>query len=397
MAARKRSKTGLPPGGRETSPGKISIQFPVPQPDGTIQRLSQQKAMPGEPKSYEGIPAAWAGYTKVTEYLTRKVANGVTLLEFWTDWTDTNHWRWGKKRSPQTIKALTSRTRAFVERYGNQPIAGITERHFELFMRDGGLASQLKGLGVMFNDAETANLLAAHPCRQIASESDKADRAIAKSKKPKSPTQEQVDAMLDRAQEPCYPRSIYGWLLMGSETGMRSGELDAAAFGKLDGNRYYVDEQFNHALQTWAPPKHDSYRTILLPDEVVAALDEFRGDDPIDGRMFTNTQGAHWRSETRDYWWNWSRDGRPSLCQLVGGMTMYEATRHFWASRAINVWGLEPYPVSIVYGHKDGGKILIKHYLSADEDAANARIGAARDAYETSRNNVIDLRARRSA
>lgn len=394
MAARKRA---LPKGARWVSPTTISIQFPVPQPDGTTKRLSQANAMPGEPRSYGSIEEAYAGYQRVTEYLTRKIEHGVTLLDFWTDWTDPDHWRWGKKRTRQTLKALASRTRAFVERYGDQPIAAITERHFELFMRDGGLASQLKGLAVMFNDAESANLLAAHPCRQIASESDRSERATAKNRKPKSPAQAQVDAMLERAQTPCYPRSIYGWLLMGTETGMRSGELDAASFGALNGNRYHVAEQFNHALQTWAPPKHDSYRTIVLPDSVVAALEEFRGDDPLDGRMFVNQRGAHWRSETRDYWWNWSRDGQPSLCQLAGGMTMYEATRHFWASRAINVWGAPVYPVSVVYGHKDGGKILIKHYLTPDEDAANDTIEATRQRYEERHDNVVDLRARRSA
>jgi len=400
MARRKR---GLPPGGRTTSSGRITITFSVRE-DGETVRRSHSKVLPSEPTTYVDETAAWDGFNRVTAYLTEKVQRGVTVGEFWEAWTDPDHWRWGKikRRQEQSMIRLRSATRAFVEGrpvpdsddridgHYSLPIEAITAEHIEGFMEKGGKPSNLNALATLFTDAiKSKARFAEHPCKELACESDKSERDRRKRERPDPPKQAAVTALLDRAAAAPFPPSIFGWLTVGTETGMRGGEIDAMDWEHYDRHtgRYVIEYQYNHALKRMSAPKHDSHRTLQFDDDLMEVVDSFWGEHPR--WIFVNSRAEHWCHETRDYWWNWSRDAGPSLAQLSGGKTIYNSTRHFWASRAVNVWKLPPYSAAILYGHKDGGKLLTETYVKPDNELA---MQAALDA---KRAQPVDLSAKR--
>lgn len=390
--ARPKKERPLPPGGRRTTSGRITITMRDPR---TGQRLSHSKLKPDESKTYATPDEAWAGYERVQKYLSVDVER-VTLGEFWTIWTDPEHWQWGKisGRSEQSLIRLASATRSFVTPRFDTPIELIDEAEIKRFMGAGGKASNLNALATLFSDAERDGKITTHPCRMLARESDRHERKRRKADRERDgvPTQEEVDAMLLRAERGPYPRSFYGWLKVAVETGMRGGEIDAMEWDKFDleAGTYRIDWQWNDTLKAWTPPKHNSNRTIPIDPETMAVIETFRGEHKR--FVFANTWGSHWQHAVRDRWWALAQGPAQSLRQLCGGRTMKDSTRHFWASRAINVWKMTPFDCSILYGHKDGGATLIETYVRKDADAA---IEAARQARTVAQPS--DLTARRAA
>src|SRR4051812_12169578 len=105
-------KRGLPPGGRKTSSGRITITIRLK--DG--KRLAHSKVLTTEPTTYETEAEAWAGYERVQAFVAQRVEGVVTLGAFWAEWTDEDHYLWGvlRGRSRQSIKSYKTRTRRFM-------------------------------------------------------------------------------------------------------------------------------------------------------------------------------------------------------------------------------------------------------------------------------------------
>jgi integrase len=394
---RKKREQAPPPGARETSKGRWSITFP---PNHQGQRLSQAKILPNEPRSYDGIDAAWKGFHRVNAYLKQQVDHSLTLAGFSERWLDEKDARWGvkakRKRGTETRVVYASRIAAFVRMFGTRPIASLTEADIIAYQHSPGYRqSQMTVISTLLRDAERDRLRIGNPAREIAKEAEEALREYRKDNRPKAPKLDAIEALLLRLQDAVFPRSLYGWFLTGARTGMRGGEIDGMQFEYLDMDTgvYDIQWQLHGRSNTLERPKHKSMRKVYLPDEVMAEIatrPRYGSTDYI----WLNTQHMPWRHDARDKWWTWDKDGGPTLISLVDGVSMYNATRHHWASWAVNEGGLTPYQASLLFGHKDGGKLIIERYVTADIDLA---VEAARSAYQQAPRSLNLQRAKRKA
>lgn len=369
-------KRGLPTGGRRTSSGRITITVRVVV-DGKITRLSHSKVLPSEPVTYATEKEAHEGYDRVMAHIASRAANGETLADFWKKWTDGEHW-WNVGRTESTVIAYESRTRAFVQRYGNRPLLSFTADQLDDYMTAGGLLSHVGAISRMFQDATKRRLIPFNPMAPAAAEASHTIRKITKAKQIENPppSVEQIETMLARLKAPGFPASLYGWFLVGAETGMRGGEIDGMEWSQLDGNVYWVKRQWNAKTGKLGPCKHGSERKLKLNPRVMAEIEKMRGN--FSKYIWTDSDREHWTHGTRAYWWEWTGDGGPSPRELCGGVTMYNSTRHHWASRALNIMGLSPYQASLLYGHNDGGRLIVDTYANGDhERAMNAALDAA--------------------
>jgi integrase len=390
---RKRSTRGLPPGSRYTSAGRITITIPLIE-GGQRKRLSQNSIDPREPKSYATPEEAMAGYLRVKAYLAERSPETATVGAFYVEWSDADHYYWGvggvKGRTEQTLEHYASRVRPFAERFSDRPLAAVTQTDVEAWLEEGGQPYTLATISTMFHDAASRRLIPVHPFARLANDVEgslRKQRALRRSDPPKRAL---IDMMLARATDPCFPLGLYGWTLTGVRTGMRGGELDGMEWKFLHGNRYEIRWQWNAQLQKMTGPKHGSARDLLLPPDVMDVIDRIRAQRVCDRYIFTNTQGGHWTHTPRAKWWEWCKDGKPSLRQIVGGATIYQATRHYWASWAVNEAGMSPYQAALLYGHKDGGKLITEVYARPDHERA---MQSALDAWE--RTQPVDLSAER--
>jgi integrase len=393
---RRKQRPELPPGARRTSSGRVTITVRAKR-DGEIKRLSHSKVLPTEPSTYANGSDAWDGYDRVMAHLEKCAASGETLGGFWAKWTDPEH-HWNERRSESTVLTYESRTRGFVSfrDYADLALAAFTEEHLDVYReKGGGLLSQVGTISRIFMDAQRRGLIPGNPFANAAAEADRLiiKRTKAKAKKNPPPKIPAVNAMLARLKSGPYPASLHGWFVDGTETGMRGGEIDGMEWTYFDEARgvYAIEWQWHHKLNKLTPPKHDSERGLALTDPVLEAIERQRGNGSR--YIWTDPERAHWTHNTRAYWWTWAGDGGPTLRSLVGGATMYRSTRHHWASKAVNVMGLSPYQASLLYGHRDGGKLIADTYVTADHDLAMRNAREAGNALH----NVVDLNARRAA
>lgn len=390
-----------PPGSRLTSADRITITIPC-EMEGKPTRLSQHSILPSEPKSYATVDEAWAGYNRVLAYLAEEVDRGATVGGFWDRWTNEDDRQWGANgtecpdRSEHAIYTYASKTRAFKERYEKRTLASMCEADIRDWTQDEKYApSGMTAIGTFLRDAATAGLRAGlNPATTYAKKAEAYLAAMRKKNKVDPPRMPEVDKLLAHLCLPAYPRSLYGWFLTGTRTGMRGGEIDGMQFRYVDGDVYQIDWQLHERTGLLDRPKHDSMRPVGLDHEILAEIEYQRQmrDAKPDDFIWLNTFRDPWRHNSRGKWWDKTIAGI-TLHEIVGGgeVTMYNATRHHWASWAVNEGGMSPYLASILYGHKDGGKLIAKTYADPDEQAA---LAAARRASST---RPADLTARRRA
>jgi hypothetical protein len=382
-----RRKQQPPPGARQTSSGRWTITFWVTE-DGAKIRRSGNKILPSEPKTYATLEAAWEGYRRIADYLAQQVDREKTVRGFWERWLDEDDPRWGIKAKPrrgrETRVVYASRTRAFVERYGDRPMASLVEADVLAYQRTPEYrASQMVAVSTLLRDAERDHLRIGNPAREITREAGEAMREAREDNRVDAPSRAQVDAARAhmRRHADVYPRSLYGWFLTGTRTGMRCGEIDGMYFEFVNGTRYTVRHQLHPRSNDLRRPKwvrrEKDIREVLLPEEVLAEIRYQRAQHGAESPfIWLNTFGEPWRHDARDKWWA-KRVGGKSLRQICGGVSIYTATRHHWASHAVNVLGVSTYVASILFGHKDGGALITARYADRDNSSALDAIAAA--------------------
>lgn len=377
-------KPALPPGASRLPSGKIRLQFRDPR---TGERLSPRAVDPAQPASYDTPAEAWRAYVELTDLLATAMERGVLLCDFWKDWTDEDHYLYGRKRSPQTLETNASRTSKFIQKYGHLPIAAIDGVIVDQFMRDGGKSSQIQGLSALFTDAlDTADppLVQRNPFAKLARDLEKIERGRREEERElePAPSEAEIWALLDAALKlPVLP-AFYGWLYVAAWTGARPGEVDAMKWEHLEDDGYYICEQFNTRLRRISKPKWNSKRTIELRPDVMQIIDAQPRlkNSPY---IFNSTRETHFNAETRTYWWNKVR-------HLVGGLKIYLATRHFFITWAVDN-GAAPHDLAEHIGHKDNGTLLMDVYYRPRQKDTRAR-RSMRDLYAA---RPIDLSAER--
>jgi integrase len=318
---------------------------------------------------------------------------------FWSRWADEHDPQWGAggvrcpERHENAIYTFRSKTRQFAEMYAERQLSTLSDTDIVAYTESAAYKrSHMTPIHTFLEDAQKAGLRrGVNPVAQYARMAERGLRQQRDRKRNESdpPSLPQIDALLTRLSGPAYPRSLYGWFLTGSRTGMRGGELDGMRFEDVDFDAatYRIRKQLHPRTGRLAVPKHDSVRTVLLDDDIMREI-RAAGAQGLSEFIWTNTSFDPWRHTSRSKWWAKQIDGS-SLRETVGDATMYEATRHHWASWAVNEGGMSPYQASILYGHSDGGKLISEIYASPDNDAA---IEAARRAAATRPSSLTSRR-----
>jgi hypothetical protein len=385
-------KLDPPPRSRQTSSGNWTTQIELEE-DGQLVRRSPNTILHTLPRSFATIEELWQGYNAAQAFLATRADHRATVAGFWARWTDPSDWRWGADmtgRGTDTYAVYASKTRSFVGSYGDRQIAAITEADVREHMNGGGRAAHLLALKRFFADAESEGLHPGpNPAGELARVANRTanERRRKEKRRSRPPQRDVVDRMLAHATRPEYPRSFYGWLLTGVRTGLRSGELDGMTFAEVEGDEYKVRHQLHYRENELREPKHASYRRVQLPADVLAEIAAAPRDSEY---VWLNTGTLPWREASRIKWWE-KRVAGTSLREIVGGATIYQATRHHWADYALNVMEMRVENIATLYGHKDGGKTLLEFYADTDNDAALNAVRGARAS------EPVDLSQRRRA
>jgi hypothetical protein len=204
--ARKR-KLEPPPGSRITSAGRITLSIPVVV-DGHKKRHSQHRINPAEPKSYGTPEEAWDGYRRTLAFLDGQTTQAQTVRAFWADWTDPNHYLWGKlsTRSEQSIRAYADAD-APVRGDVRRPPARLDHRRGRARLPEGGRRALLAaGDRHPLPRRGPAGWSPTHPCAKLAQQAETIARARRKREDGVVPAESQIEEMLERAQRAALPR-----------------------------------------------------------------------------------------------------------------------------------------------------------------------------------------------
>jgi integrase len=377
-------KLELPPGARKNaSSGRITLMFAVDE-GGRRRRLSQNKILPTEPRSYATVEEADEGYRRVKAYLAEQADRATTVAGFWKRWTDEDDPEFGAfatqtpRRSKHAIYTYASHTRAFAEHYADRTVASLNEKDVLDWTRNIRYrASSMAAIRTFLSDAEKAGLrTGANPA---AAQTKNAQAKLSRQRKtqPAVPTLEQSDAMLAFAKTHM-PIGLYGWLLCGVRTGMRCAEIDGMQLRYLDRQTGVYDIQFQRHPRTGVldEPKHQSQRKVLLTPDVLAVIDaihprlrDAEDPEPPHDFIWTGTLGQPWEDSSRLKWWEKTVLGT-SLRAIAGDLALKNATRHYWATRAVNEGGISLWHAATLMGHKDGGHLIARTYARREEVAA---------------------------
>lgn len=373
------------------------------QENGATRRLSQNKVLPSEPRSYATVDEAWEGHARVLAFIESNVDRAATVGGFAERWTDPDDPEFGEhgvetpRRSRHAIRTYASHTRLFIAFYADRTLASITETDVKRWTQQPGYKpSAMPAIRTFLSDATTAGLrTGANPATGYTRKAQ-AKLSKARDERPPVPTPQQSMDFLRQLEVKAYPLALLGWFLTGVDTGMRGAEIDGMQLRYLDRETgvYQIDYQLHPVERRLTEPKHGSRRPVLLTDRVMAVINELHppDDEPLDPHatdyIWTNSFGMPWEDSSRGKWWEKTIAGT-TLRQLAGGVTMYNATRHYWATQAM-ASGMSLWDCATLFGHKDGGKLIAKTYARRDEDAA---LEAVRAMHAKA---PVDLQARRA-
>jgi integrase len=312
----------------------------------------------GGAKSYATKRQAERAEDEARDALLGLAERGVTLREFWDQWISSPLWA---RESESTNVHREERTRKFVQRYGDRPIASINALVVAEWLKGGANVGTVRTLRTMFNDArkpQAGMLIDRNPFEGLGIGASKGRRHL------QPPDQVVVARMLAMADH-LTPPSYGAWLLTAAWSAARPGELDALRWVDVDfmSEEIRIEQQWNAKTRKITLPKHRSRRTIAMTESVKDRLLALPRESEW---VFTTVRGTHYTPSTRNYHWN-----RVRAATGIGNTALYLATRHFFGWYALNVLQLPPHVIALQLGHTDGGRLVMSLY--GHPDAAIAR------------------------
>jgi integrase len=331
----------------------------------------------GGPDTYATEPAAAAAEAEARKVLRSSARVGVTVREFWNEWTTDSLWL---RPAASTNIHNRERTEKFVAAYGDLPIRTICDDHVAAWLKGGKNRGTAKNLLTFFNDAASAaagRLVDRNPFAKLGLPSSRGRRDV------QPPSQIEVARFVAIADE-LTPPSFAAFLHTGVFEGMRPGELDALTWPQIDfqAETILVDRQWNAKTREFTLPKHGHVRTIALTAPSRERLLSLPHESEF---VFTTLRGSHYRPSSRTHHWN-----RVRCTAELGDVEFYLATRHYFCWYACNVLRLTPEDAADQLGHRDGGKLVRELYGHLGGASARERI---REAFEHAPELPIPLRA----
>jgi integrase len=317
-------------------------------------------AIIGGPSTYPSQRVAERAEDRAREQLLGAAARGVTVDEFWRDWTESPLWA---RAAESTNLHNRERTREFVKLYGDRPIASVDHAVVAEWLKGGRHVGTVAALRAFFADArkpQAGMLVDRNPFAGLGLSRSKGRREA------QPPGVGEVARMLAAADE-LTPPSFAAYLLTACYSAARPGELDGLRWTDLDftpgAETIRIERQWNVKVRKLTEPKHGSRRVIAMTEPVrVALLDLPRESEWV----FTTIRGTHYTPSSRCFHWN-----RVRASVGLGNVSLYLATRHFYGWYALNVAGLAAHVIALQLGHVDGGVLVRKLY--GHPDAAIAR------------------------
>jgi len=329
----------------------------------TREQLNPQDII-GGPATYPTYEEGRAAENEAIRLLRENARAGVTLREWWDEWTTSPLWSRGAE---STNIHRRERTAKFVAEYGHLPMRAIGDEHVAAWIRGGRNLSTLQNLRTLFNDAatvEAGRIVSLNPFANLGARSSRPRR------KQMPPGQADIIRFIQLADE-LTPPSFAAYLDVAVHEAMRPGELDALRWSKIDfqAGTILVDEQWNKKVRAFTLPKHHHIRTIALTDPARERLLSLPRESEF---CFTTLRGKHYQASTRQWHWN-----RVRCSAGLGDVRLYDATRHYFGWYAWNVLELDARDIALHFGHQDGGKLIQTTYGHPDEALARERIRAA--------------------
>lgn len=325
------------------------------------QRTGKQTAphtIIGGPKTYATRRQAERAEDQARDVLLGIAQRGVTVREFWTEWTTSPLWA---RPSESTNLHNHERTRQFVARYGDRPIATIDAQVVAGWVNGGANIGTIDALRTMFNDArrpQAGMLVDRNPFAALGLKRSKGRKDV-------QPPDQAATAKMIAAADTLTPPSFAAYLLTACWSAARPGELDALQWADVGfmAETIRIERQWNVKVGKLTAPKHGSTRTIAMTEPVRDRLLELRRESEW---VFTTVRGGHYTPSSRNHHWN-----RVRASVGIGNTSLYLATRHFFGWYALNVLELPPHVIALQLGHTDGGRLVRELY--GHPDAALAR------------------------
>jgi integrase len=323
-------------------------------------------AILGGPSTYPTEHAARHAENEAMRLLRENARAGVTVGQFWTEWTTDPLWQ---RPGTGTNIHNRERTAKFAARYADVPVRAIGPDIVSEWLKGGTNKGTAPALRAFFNDSRRPEAGSLRPDNPFANLRLKVSRGR-RDKQP--PSQAALVEMIAAADE-LTPPTFAALLDVAAHTGMRPGELDALRRDRCDfqAEDILVDQQWNAKVRDFTLPKHDHIRTIAMTAPAKRRLLSLPAESVW---AFPTLRGNHYRPSSRAHHWN-----RVRCAVGLGNVEMYLATRHYFGWYAWNVLGLEPHVIALQFGHRDGGELVRSTYGHPDAKIARQRI---REAYE---------------
>jgi integrase len=327
-------------------------------------RQLSARAVIGGPDTYATEAAAIAAEGEARTILRSNARVGVTVREFWNDWTTDPLWL---RPAESTNVHRRERTSKFVAEYGDLPLRAIGDDHVAAWLKGGRNRGTVQHLRTFFNDAASApagRLVDRNPFAKLGLRGSRGRRDT------QPPSQVTVARFVALADE-LTPSSFAAYLDVAVHEGMRPGELDALRWEKIDFQvgTILVDEQWSAKVRKFTLPKHGVTRTIALTDPARERLLRLPRESEF---AFATLRGTHYTPSARSWHWNRVRCGAG-----FGNVDLYTATRHYFGWYAWNVLELDARDIALHFGHQDGGELVRKLYGHPDARLARERVREA--------------------
>ena len=334
------------------------------------------RAVIGGPETYPSKAAAVAAETEARTVLRSGARLGVTVREWWDEWTTDPLWQ---RPAESTNIHYRERTRKFVEQHADIALRAVGDKHIAAWLKGGKNRETVQQLRVMFNDAASAaagRLVDRNPFAKLGLRGTRGRKDV------QPPSQADIARFIASADE-LTPPSFAAYLDVAVHSGMRPGELDALRWTKVDfqAETVLVDEQWNAKTRSFETPKHHHIRTIALTEPARDRLLSLPCESEF---AFTTLRGSHYRPSSRAYHWN-----RIRCSAGLGNVDLYTATRHYFGWYALNVLELPDHVIAAQFGHRDGGKLVRTLYGHPDAAIARHRV---REAFRSAPTAPIPLR-----
>lgn len=320
----------------------------------------------GGPSSYPDQNAAKRAEIEALKHLRTSTRAGVTVREFWEEWTTDPLWL---RPAESTNVHNRERTERFVEAYGDKPIRAIDDDTVREYRRAGRNDGTIPALRAMFNDAARADagrLVDRNPFAGLRLPQSRGRRDV------QPPAEADAARMIALADE-LTPPSFAAYLDVAIHEGARPGELDALQWADLDftpgAETIRIERQFNVKARRITPPKHGVIRTVAMTPVARERLLTLPRESEW---VFTTVRATHYTPSSRNLHWN-----RVRCTAGLGQVDLYTATRHHFAWYAWNVLGLDPADIAQHFGHQDGGELVRQLYGHFDQARARDRVRQA--------------------